>query len=103
VTRPAPRVVTALRVAAYQLLFLDRVPNYAAVDDAVHAARAAGGQKLAGFCNAVLRKVAASGEPALPAAGRARIEVEHSLPRWIADELAAATTVSTDGEAAATT
>src|SRR5688572_2463473 len=38
-----PRVLTALRVAAYQLLFLDRVPGYAAVDDAVAAARAAGG------------------------------------------------------------
>jgi 16S rRNA (cytosine967-C5)-methyltransferase len=88
--RTPPRVVTALRVAAYQVLFLDRVPSYAAVDDAVRAARAAGGAKLAGFCNAVLRKVAAGGEPALPAAGRERVEIEHSLPRWIADELAAA-------------
>jgi 16S rRNA (cytosine967-C5)-methyltransferase len=94
--RAPPRVVTALRVAAYQLLFLDRVPSYAAVDDAVSAARAAGGQKLAGFCNAVLRKVTASGEPALPAAGRARIEIEYSLPRWIADELAVA--ISSNGQ-----
>ena len=88
--RTPPRVVTALRVAAYQLLFLDRVPGYAAVDDAVTAARAAGGAKLAGFCNAVLRKLASSGEPALPGEPRARLEAEHSLPRWIADELAAA-------------
>src|SRR5690349_20519201 len=72
--RTPPRVVTALRVAVYQLLFLDRVPGYAAVDDAVHAARAVGGPKLAGFCNAVLRKVTTSGEPALPAPGRERIE-----------------------------
>jgi 16S rRNA (cytosine967-C5)-methyltransferase len=93
--RTPPRVVTALRVAAYQLLFLDRVPSYAAVDDAVNAARGAGGQKLAGFCNAVLRKITTSGEPALPAPGRARIEIEHSLPRWIADELAAATAAVT--------
>lgn len=88
--RTPPRVVTALRIAAYQLLFLDRVPGYAAVDDAVSAARAAGGAKLAGFCNAVLRKLASSGEPALPDEPRARLEAEHSLPRWIADELAAA-------------
>jgi 16S rRNA (cytosine967-C5)-methyltransferase len=99
--RTPPRVVTALRVAVYQLLFLDRVPSYAAVDDAVHAARAAGGQKLAGFCNAVLRKVTTSGEPALPPAGRARIEIEHSLPRWIADELAATTIGSERGDTAA--
>ncbi len=88
--RTPPRVVTALRVAAYQLLLLDRVPGYAAVDDAVHAARAAGGAKLAGFCNAVLRKVSTAREPALPADPRARAELAHSLPRWITDELAAA-------------
>jgi 16S rRNA (cytosine967-C5)-methyltransferase len=88
--RTPPRVVTALRVAAYQLLFLDRVPGYAAVDDAVNAARAAGGAKLAGFCNAVLRKLGTAREPALPGDARARIEVEHSLPAWIADELAIA-------------
>ena len=85
-----PRVVTALRVAAYQLLFLDRVPAYAAVDDAVAAARDASGPKLGGFVNAVLRKVVAKQEPPLPADPRERLEVEHSLPRWILDELDAA-------------
>jgi 16S rRNA (cytosine967-C5)-methyltransferase len=88
--RTPPRVVTALRVAAYQLMFLDRVPGYAAVDDAVGAARAIGGAKLAGFCNAVLRKLATAGEPALPAEPRARLELEFSLPAWIAGELIAA-------------
>ncbi|MDB4964007.1 MAG: sun protein [Myxococcales bacterium] len=93
-----PRVLTALRIATYQLLFLDRVPGYAAVDDAVAAARAAGGQKLAGFTNAVLRKISTTKEPPLPAlpAGAdretrlARLELEYSLPRWILDELASA-------------
>jgi 16S rRNA (cytosine967-C5)-methyltransferase len=89
--RTPPRIVTALRVAAYQLLLLDRVPGYAAVDDAVSAARVAGGVKLAGFCNAVLRKLATTGEPALPLDPRARLEIEFSLPTWIADELAATT------------
>ena len=84
-----PKVLTALRVAAYQLLFLDRVPPYAAVDDAVAAARAIGGQKLGGFANALLRKIGQQREPALPPPGRARIEIEYSLPAWIADELAA--------------
>src|SRR5439155_25851148 len=68
----------------------DRVPAYAAVDDAVAAARDASGAKLGGFVNAVLRKVVAKREPPLPADPRARIEVEYSLPRWIVDELDAA-------------
>jgi 16S rRNA (cytosine967-C5)-methyltransferase len=83
-----PRVLTALRVAAYQLLFL-RVAPYAAVDDAVAAAKETG-PKLGGFVNAVLRKVNAQKEPPLPADPRERLEVEHSLPRWILDELDAA-------------
>src|SRR5262245_35821241 len=89
--RTPPRVVTTLRIAAYQLLFLDRVPDSPAVADAVRAARPVAGPQLAGFCNAVLRKLAAAGEPPLPPPGRARLEIEHSLPAWIADELAAAT------------
>lgn len=88
--RTPPRVVTVLRVAAYQMLFLDRVPSYAAVDDAVSAARGVGSSGLGGFANAVLRNLAAAREPALPEDPRARIEIEHSLPGWIADELDAA-------------
>ena len=34
-----PRVRIALRLGAYQLLFLDRVPAYAAVDDAVETCK----------------------------------------------------------------
>ena len=94
---PRP-VVRALRVAAYQLIFLDRVPAHAAVDDAVSAARARGGDRLAGFANAVLRKLAAAGEPRLPGDRRARLEIEHSTPAWIVDEVAAALGDAAGGE-----
>ncbi|MBS1121420.1 MAG: sun protein [Deltaproteobacteria bacterium] len=91
-SRTPPKVRTALRVATYQLLFLDRVPAYAVLDDAVTAARTFGGGKLAGFCNAVLRKITISGEPALPEGLgdklHDRLEIEHSMPRWILEELA---------------
>jgi 16S rRNA (cytosine967-C5)-methyltransferase len=88
--RTPAAVVLVLRVAAYQLLFLDRIPAHAAVDDAVNAARLTSGPKVGGFANAVLRKVAAGKEPALPDEPRARLEIEHSMPAWIIDELAAA-------------
>jgi 16S rRNA (cytosine967-C5)-methyltransferase len=82
-----PAVLGALRVAAYQLLFL-RVPAHAAVDDAVATVRAGhGGARTAGFANAVLRKLASDGEPPLPESPRERLETEHSLPRWLADLL----------------
>ena len=79
-----PKVVTALRVAAYQVLFLDRIPGHAAVNDAVAAARAVAGPKLGGFANAVLRKLTQQGEPPLP---EGDLELATSLPRWILDEL----------------
>ena len=93
--RTPPRVRIALRVAAYQILFL-RIPGYAAVDDAVAAARRAAGPKVGGFVNAVLRKLVATGEPPRPG-GRDGLAIEHSLPRWLLDELAA---VVTDAELA---
>ncbi len=84
---PAP-VRHALVIAAYQILMM-RVPNHASVDDAVGAVRASHGPKLAGFVNAVLRKLTTGGEPPLPTDPRERAAVEHSLPAWIVDELAA--------------
>ncbi len=56
----------ALRVGAYQLLFLDRIPAYAAVSDAVEACKRAKGRGAAGFANAILRQLARAGEPPLP-------------------------------------
>jgi 16S rRNA (cytosine967-C5)-methyltransferase len=89
--RTPAKARNVLRMAAYQLLLLDRVPAHAAVNHAVGAARTIGGQKLAGFTNAVLRNLSRKGEPAPPAERMARLAVQYSLPRWILDELAAAT------------
>lgn len=90
----------ALRVAAYQLLFT-RVPAHAAVDDAVAAVRPQFGAKVAGFVNAVLRKLAQRGEPPLPDEPHRRLAIEHSLPAWLVDELAVQLPVVELGPAAA--
>ena len=50
-----PHVLTVLRLSAYQVLHLDRVPAAAVVDDAVDLARAVKRARAAGFVNAVLR------------------------------------------------
>ncbi len=85
-----PRLRTILRVAAYQILFLDRVPAHAAVDDAVEAAKALDGDKQSGFANGLLRKLVSQGEPPLPdpeAAPLEYAEVAYSLPRWLVKRL----------------
>jgi 16S rRNA (cytosine967-C5)-methyltransferase len=79
-----PEALDALRIAAYQLLFLSRIPAYAAVDDAVSAVREARGPTLAGFANAVLRRLQpedlSRDLPEDPAAGRA-LECARPEPR----------------------
>lgn len=56
------RVLAQLLVAAYQILLLERVPAFAAVDAAVTGVKRARGPRVAGFANAVLRKLAKTGE-----------------------------------------
>src|SRR5687767_15979348 len=57
VDRLDPEILEILRLSAYQLLHLARVPAAAVVDDAVDLARRAGKQSASGFVNAVLRTV----------------------------------------------
>jgi 16S rRNA (cytosine967-C5)-methyltransferase len=53
----APEAATALRMGAYQLLHLDRVPPHAVVHDAVELVKQGSERGAAGMVNAVLRKV----------------------------------------------
>jgi 16S rRNA (cytosine967-C5)-methyltransferase len=70
-----------LLVAAYQLLLLDRVPAWAAVDEAIGEIKRARGGRVAGFGNAVLRKLAAGPRPELAQVLR------ESAPAWLTDKL----------------
>src|SRR5699024_2551801 len=67
--KPEPVVADVLHVAAAQLLFMDRVPDHAAVDEAVKQVRAAGRGGLDKLVNGVLRSLIRArdaGELALP-------------------------------------
>lgn len=53
-----PALLATLRVAVYQLLFLDRVPSHAIVDEAVESAHQKTHRGAVSFVNAVLRRIA---------------------------------------------
>ena len=55
--RLPPALRDILRLAVYQILFLDRVPDSAAVNEAVKLAKKNFGQREAGLCNGVLRNL----------------------------------------------
>ncbi|NLG24380.1 MAG: 16S rRNA (cytosine(967)-C(5))-methyltransferase RsmB, partial [Clostridiales bacterium] len=54
-SRPAPAAWEILHLAAAQILFMDRVPDHAAVDEAVRQARALGMEGLTPLVNGTLR------------------------------------------------
>jgi 16S rRNA (cytosine967-C5)-methyltransferase len=87
-------IVEILRLSAYQLLHLTRVPASAIVDDAVNLVRRAGKTSATGFVNAVLREVSRKRNalplpprPDDPANRDGAIEyfgITLSHPRWLA-------------------
>ena len=83
-------VLQILRLGAYQLLHLDRVPAAAAVNDAVAMTRRARKTSAAGLVNAVLRAISRNSHrlplPARPPDGDALPYLELSLshPEWLA-------------------
>ncbi len=56
-----PKVYTALLLGSYQLLFMEKVPDHAAINESVRLTRKNGVSFASGLCNAVLRKVAGAG------------------------------------------
>ncbi|HAA03578.1 MAG TPA: 16S rRNA (cytosine(967)-C(5))-methyltransferase RsmB [Syntrophobacteraceae bacterium] len=82
---PAIRIL--LRLGLYQILFLDRIPHHAAVNEAVTLARATQPSHLAGFVNGILRSaIRRGGEWDWPPAERQPAEflsVTQAHPTWL--------------------
>lgn len=71
----------ALLGGAFQLLHLERVPPHAVVNDTVELIRGKRGKGLAGFANAILRKVAAHRPP------EAKPPISLVVPAWLNEAL----------------
>ena len=74
----APEVATALRMGAYQLLHLDRVPAHAVINDSVELVKQGREKGAAGMVNAVLRKVQGAGSRVQGTEKRSALSVQHS-------------------------
>ena len=86
--QPLPDI---LRIGAYQILFLDKVPDSAAVNESVELAKASKRGAAAGLVNAVLRKLSQNKAhpPALPQERIERLSVETSHPKWLTARMVA--------------
>ena len=82
-----PKVRDIMRSGAYQLIFMDKIPASAAVNESVALCKKLGYSRASGFCNAVLRKIASCADklPEPPGKGTAKyLSVKYSHPRQLA-------------------
>ncbi len=73
-----PQVLTALRLGTYQILFMDKIPDSAAVNESVNLVKKNGAAFASGLVNAVLHKVSKNG---LKDDGS--MSVKYSAPEWL--------------------
>ncbi|MDR0381529.1 MAG: 16S rRNA (cytosine(967)-C(5))-methyltransferase RsmB [Oscillospiraceae bacterium] len=81
-TRLEAGILDILRLGAYQLVFLDKVPDYAGVSACVDMARALSGDRAAGYVNAVLRALLREPLPQPGGTDVERLSVLYSRPAW---------------------
>ena len=89
-SRLPSQVATVLRLGAFQLLHMDRIPAHAAISESVDLVRWAGEPHSAGMVNAVLRKLAGTSTSQVGSRPEGSLEPE-AAPEWEVTQPAAVT------------
>ena len=78
------KIKCILRMGVYQLLYMDNIPDRAAIDESVKLSKKLNMPYASGFINAVLRKVASNGE-VLPDGDNSTqyLSIKYSCPIWL--------------------
>ena len=85
-----PKLRDVLRLGVYQLIFLDKIPARAAVNESVELCAAIGLKRASGLVNAILRRVSENKNnlPQIPNEGSAEhLSVKYSHPLWLAKRI----------------
>lgn len=83
-----PIVRDILRIGVYQIVFMDRIPQSAAVNEAVTSTRKHANPKAAGMVNGVLRSLCRSLDNLPQPKKEEYLSVKYSHPQWLCGELA---------------
>ncbi len=78
-------VVNLLRMTVYQMVYLDKIPDRAAIFEAVEISKRRGHKGIASLVNGVLRSIQRNGLPSLDSISdpAERISIETSHPIWL--------------------
>lgn len=85
----SPWILNILRMGIYQIIFLDKIPKSAAVNESVNLAKRYGHASSSNFVNAILRKIEKNDyeEFFKIEDDIERISKTTSMPKWIVEEL----------------
>ncbi|PJH69091.1 16S rRNA (cytosine(967)-C(5))-methyltransferase RsmB, partial [Salmonella enterica subsp. enterica serovar Typhimurium] len=77
-----------LRISLYQLEYLDRIPDYAVINEAVDYAKRRGHKGVSGLVNGVLRNILRSELRTFDTIDSflKRIATQYSLPEWLVEK-----------------
>ncbi len=81
--KPKDSMCVLLDMCMYQLFFMDHLPAYAVVNEAVEIAKKQGGNKQGAFINAILHKVIKRQQRKLPSDDVEKLAIETSHPEWL--------------------
>jgi 16S rRNA (cytosine967-C5)-methyltransferase len=78
-------VLQLLRITLYQMVYLDKIPDRAAIFEAVEIAKKRGHKGISGMVNGVLRSIQREGLPSMDAVSDPieRLSIETSHPEWL--------------------
>jgi 16S rRNA (cytosine967-C5)-methyltransferase len=85
-----PWLRNALRISLYQMLFMEKIPDYASINCAVELSRKKAGSKLSGVANGVLRNISRSRDSIKypePVDSIEFLAVYYSQPEWLVRKL----------------
>lgn len=89
VNRMKPAIRTILRMALYQILYMDHIPDHSAVDEAVKLTEKRSFKEFKGFVNGILRTVLRN-KDSIPYPDRKKkslyLSVKYSVPQLMADD-----------------
>lgn len=82
-------VKNLLSLSIYQLVYLDKIPDHAVINEAVEIGKHRGNSGIGKFVNGVLRSFQREGVPSLDGISDPveRLSVEISMPRWLTEKL----------------
>ncbi|MBO4694160.1 MAG: 16S rRNA (cytosine(967)-C(5))-methyltransferase RsmB [Clostridia bacterium] len=87
VNKIKPITINSLRIAVFQILFMDKVPDSAAVNESVDIVKRSKEKYNASFVNAVLRSLLREGA-GLPGGNSVHsLSIRYSCPEWIINSL----------------